>query len=277
MRTKVIYLFLPLFFFAAQTQAVTITFDYATPTDGSGKTSIYLNSNPSLSYFIETFDETGSSPYGAGLYNSDDTNIGSSVITVDSEGAFNTLNPNKLDVVGGFGITKGSKNYAATPAGDTTSFAYGPVASGQGYALPASVKIENEDFIGYQQGLYVRYLGLYYGSIDIYNNIAFYNGDSLLETSSGFLSDGILEGSEILSALNGFSGNQTGDGSNAYVNLFFDYDEVFTAFEFRTTGVAFELDNIVAGVGTAPVPEPATLILLGSGLAGLAFYRRKRK
>ena len=43
-------------------------------------------------------------------------------------------------------------------------------------------------------------------------------------------------------------------------------------YEWRVT-----VASVGSGSGPAPVPEPSTILLLGGGLAGLAFYRRKRK
>ena len=52
----------------------------------------------------------------------------------------------------------------------------------------------------------------------------------------------------------------------------------------RTTGgVAmrsfdnFDIDTIEVNKATNPIPEPATMLLLGSGLLGLFGFKRKRK
>lgn len=40
---------------------------------------------------------------------------------------------------------------------------------------------------------------------------------------------------------------------------------------------AFRIKSISAHIAPAPVPEPSTILLLSSGLAGLAFYARRRR
>lgn len=51
--------------------------------------------------------------------------------------------------------------------------------------------------------------------------------------------------------------------------------QTFTAYAYGTDGTSATATLTLNG-DTAPVPEPSTFILLGGGLAGLAFYRRKK-
>jgi hypothetical protein len=180
-------------------------------------------------------------------------------------GGFTTINTSDISTTGGgYGITQGSVPGAAAPANDETYYFFTP---SQGGIVPASVTVENADFIAFDPSLYIDYMGLYFGSIDTYNSLEFnlLNGDSFTIT-----------GTEILQEFNGTSGNQVDSASNVYVNIDFAPEDFFTGFTLHTTGVALEIDNVVTHVTTVPTPEPSTFILLGAGLLGLVALGRKK-
>ena len=90
-----------------------------------------------------------------------------------------------------------------------------------------------------------NYLGLWWGSIDSYNTISFFNGSTLVESFTG---------SQIVDPN---TRNSNGTKLSLYVN-FLNLGN-FDSFSLTSTNNAFEVDNIA--VGTTPVPEPATMIL----------------
>ena len=170
-------------------------------------------------------------------------------------------NPNSLlwdwAPTGDYTIRSGSlmPGESAPPAGDTTNY----VSIPELYDSNDSATVTVTDLGGT-----FDYFGIFWGSVDSYNTLEFYNGEDLVARFTG--SDAIDPSDA--------NGNQTAPGTNLYVNFYFDADEVFDSFVMSSTSMAFEADNIA--VGAAPVPEPATIILLGAGLIGLAGASRKK-
>ena len=104
-------------------------------------------------------------------------------------------------------------------------------------------------------------LSFYWGSIDDYNTVSFYNGGTLL---------GSFTGSQVPPApADGSQGNPL---NNRRVSFLSDSGKV-TSIVFTSTQNAFELDTLATG----GVPEPATWGLMIAGFALVGLGARKRR
>jgi PEP-CTERM motif-containing protein len=154
-------------------------------------------------------------------------------------------------VMNNFG--QGSLGLYATPFGDTTNYmaVLGGGSEEIAYSRPKTS------------------FGLYWGSVDTYNSLTFYNGDALVATFTG---------ADLGPSVNA-NGGQTDYASNAYVVMTAlpQFDRVVAA----SSSNSFEFDNVVAGGATqfsTAVPEPSTWGMLLLGFAGLGYagFRRSK-
>jgi hypothetical protein len=146
------------------------------------------------------------------------------------------------------GIYQGTSSVAAAPAGDSTK--YLSVLGGGSATLTAPGTMKT--------------MSLYLGSIDDYNTITFKGANGFSKT---------FDGDDINNPANG---NQQAASTNRRYYFTFDPNDKINKVIFSSSGNSFEIDNIAVNDPPTDVPEPLTLSLFASGLAGATFLRRRR-
>jgi hypothetical protein len=185
-------------------------------------------------------------------FDGDVTQVGKKL--VDNKGMFTYSAPDKYTPT----IVKGSADgQYATPAGDTTNYL---TISNTGSNVKGNTGSVTIDFTKS-----LDYFGLYWGSVDGYNHIAFYNDDKLVQAFGGKDVPGTTA-----------SGNQKNHADNVFVNFFADKGETFNKVVMVSDSAAFETDNHTYRL--ASVPEPtAVLGLVAFAAIGVTSKRSRRR
>ncbi|MGH8156039.1 MAG: Npun_F0296 family exosortase-dependent surface protein [Rhodanobacteraceae bacterium] len=109
-----------------------------------------------------------------------------------------------------------------------------------------------------------KYMGILWGSVDTYNTLTFYNGNTLV---------GSITGTDVDTAANG---NQGATGT-FYVNI--NSSMAFDRVVATSSQYAFEFDNVAFNPTPVAVPEPGVLGLFGLGLllVGSGYWLQRRR
>lgn len=163
------------------------------------------------------------------------------------------------------GVTATSHGTVITAAGSVGSVRAAPAGTPDA-GIYQSIGAGGEtlfDFAGWSHGKPLTSASLYWGSIDSYNFIDF------LDAAGNRV--GGIGGGDLPMA----NGNQWLPDTNRRVYFTFTPQEAVTTLRLRSTGTAFEFDNIAASIGA--VPEPASWAMLITGFAFIGSAMRLRK
>ena len=178
-----------------------------------------------------------------------------------------------FDAANALGVTNATAGNVVTAAGSIGSVRAAPAGTPDGnvYQSIGTGGSSIFDFAPFTNGKGLASASFYWGSVDAYNFVDVLNGAGSVVYS--------LSGTDLPQ----FNGDQSAAITNRRVFFNFAPDDAVMALRLRSTGVAFEFDNIAARAnfssdGTAgAVPEQATwaMLIIGFGMVG-AVMRRPR-